>query len=202
MYTVEGFDRNSVVERYNCGEEIRFIFFWGHSARPGEIKKSCLSQWYPCSFTQCGVNYYTTEQYMMAQKALLFDDRETYEKIMQADNPKAYKALGREIRGFNEDVWSLHKYGIVLQGNIAKFSQNPGLKDFLLKTGDSVLAEASPYDSVWGVGLAMDDPAIGDPNNWRGENLLGAALMETRRVLSAAEAAQSAPGESASVKIY
>lgn len=78
----------------------------------------------------------------------------------------------------------MHKHSIVLRGNIAKFSQNPELKAFLLETGESVLAEASPYDRIWGVGLAEDNPAIENPNNWHGENLLGFALMETHQILA------------------
>lgn len=36
----------------------------------------------------------------------------------------------------------------VLQGNLAKFPQNPELFEFLDSTGDSVLVEGSPYDSI------------------------------------------------------
>lgn len=67
-----------------------------------------------------------------------------------------------------------------MKGNKAKFSQNPTLKEFLLSTGDSILAEASPYDSIWGIGLGWEDAEKGGVAQWRGENLLGCALMEVR----------------------
>ena len=73
---------------------------------------------------------------------------------------------------------------IVLRGNIAKFSQNEELKNFILNTGEKVLVEASPYDDIWGVKRKMDDPDIMDPNKWAGENLLGFVLMETRDILT------------------
>ena len=174
-------------DRYNRGEALEFIFFWGHTTKPGKIKKSCLSQWYDCRFEGDGVLYHTTEQYMMSQKALLFGDTETFEKIMASDDPRDYKALGREVKNFEPGPWDAKKYEIVLAGNILKFSQNQELKSFLLETGDKVLAEASPYDGIWGVCLAMDDPLIADPNNWNGENLLGFALMETRDILRNAD---------------
>jgi len=159
------------------------IPFWGHTNKPGKIRKSCLSQWYDCRFEVDGIQYHTTEQYMMAQKALLFQDRETYSKIMSADNPKDYKALGREVQSFDPLVWDDAKYRIVLQGNLAKFSQNPELWRFLDSTYDDVLVEASPYDGIWGVKLGMDDPGINDPSKWMGENMLGFALMEVRDIL-------------------
>ena len=170
----------NLMDRMDRGEELRFILFWGHSAKPGRITKACLSQWYPCRFEIDGITYCCTEQYMMAQKAVLFGDRETCERIMASDQAREIKALGREIRGFDQEKWDKHKYAIVLKGNIAKFSQNEPLKEFLLGTGDAVLAEASPYDGVWGIRLAADDPLAMDPKRWQGENLLGFALMETR----------------------
>jgi len=41
--------------------------------------------------------------------------------------------------------------------------------------------EASPTDTVWGIGLRESDPAALDPEKWRGLNLLGFALVEVRR---------------------
>ena len=170
----------SIQERFNAGEPMEFIFFWGHTANPGHITKACFSQWFPCDFTVEDVHYHTTEQFMMAQKALLFHDTETCAKIMSADNPKEYKALGRLVRDFEPQTWDDCKFDIVCRGNRAKFSQNPELGAFLLGSGNRVLVEASPYDDIWGVKLAQDDPKIQNPNNWAGQNLLGFALMETR----------------------
>ena len=176
-----------ITERYNRGEEMEFIFFWGHTNTPGKIRKSCCSQWYPCEFEVDGQKYYTTEQFMMAQKALLFKDHETYEKIMAANDPRDFKALGRKVRNFDPETWNERKYQIVVKGNIAKFSQNEELREFLLGTESRVLVEASPYDNIWGVKLALGDPRIQNPNNWQGENLLGFALMETRDYLKEVE---------------
>ena len=167
----------------NSGETLEFIFFWGHTVSPGKMTKACFSQWYPCDFCVEDVSYHTAEQFMMAQKALLFGDQDTFKKIMAADNPKDYKALGRLVRNFDPKVWDERKFEIVCSGNHAKFSQNPELRAFLLGTGKSVLVEASPYDGIWGVKLALGDPRIWNPNNWDGQNLLGFALMETRDCL-------------------
>ena len=177
------YTRDTIIERYNAGETMNIIAFWGHTPNPKKTTKACFSQWYDCRFEADGVQYHTTEQYMMARKAALMRDMSTYEKIMGADHPQMYKALGREVQNFDAALWDREKYNVVLQGNLAKFSQNPELFAFLDSTGDSVLVEGSPYDGIWGVKLGIDDPRINDPNEWQGENLLGFALMETRDIL-------------------
>ena len=174
------YNTEEIVRRFNQGEQMEFIFFWGHTAKPGKITKACLSQWFPCDFQENGVAYHTTEQYMMSRKALLFEDQETYRRIMEADNPRDYKSLGREVKNFNKATWDAQKFEIVVRGNIAKFSRNAELMEYLLSTEDKILVEASPYDNIWGVNLASDNPDIQDPNNWRGENLLGFALTKVR----------------------
>ncbi|GAB7532172.1 hypothetical protein PS3A_45870 [Pseudomonas sp. 3A(2025)] len=117
---------------------------------------------------------------MMAEKAALFDDQEIRAQVLHAPTPDAAKALGRNVRGFNEKVWLQHRYDIVVRANLAKFSQNPELNEYLLQTGTSVIVEASPVDSVWGIGLAQDNADVNNPNLWKGLNLLGFALMQVR----------------------
>lgn len=121
---------------------------------------------------------------MMAAKARLFGDAETEERVLTAPHPGAAKALGRQVRGFDERVWERERYGIVVQASMAKFGQDPALGEFLLGTAGRVLVEASPLDRVWGIGLAADDPRAANPDRWRGLNLLGFALMETRATLA------------------
>lgn len=163
----------------------KFLFFWGHRpSRDGSIIKSCLSQWWPAAFVVNDVRYATAEHYMMAEKAHLFGDHEIREKILQKTPPKDVKDLGRQIRGFDPQVWDAQKYNIVRQGNYLKFSQNEELKQFLLQTTNKILVEASPVDAIWGIGLAEDHPDARNPGKWRGENLLGFALMEVRDQLN------------------
>jgi len=120
---------------------------------------------------------------MMLRKALLFKDEIMAQKIMAAAHPSDHKRLGQQVRGFETNVWDAHKVGIVTEGNMAKFSQNAGLRKKLLATGDAILAEANPKDIIWGVGLSENDPKIDDVNAWRGENLLGYILMDIRSKL-------------------
>jgi hypothetical protein len=160
------------------------LLFWGHRPpKGGGVGKSCLSQWYPAPFTVAGVRYATAEHFMMAGKARLFGDTEAERLVLAAGDPGAAKGAGRKVRGFDEDTWSRHRYDLVVAANTAKFEQHQALGDFLLGTGEKILVEASPYDTVWGIGLSATQPEAGHPARWRGLNLLGFALMDVRRAL-------------------
>ncbi|GAA6143444.1 NADAR family protein [Hydrogenophaga sp. 5NK40-0174] len=169
--------------RFNAGERLKFVFFWGHQKRPGGVSSSCFSQWYDSPFTVDGQLYPTAEHFMMAEKAALFGDLATRSMVLDAPNPGAAKALGRQVRGFDESRWLANRLDIVIRANLAKFSQNQEMGEYLLQTGSRILVEASPVDSVWGIGLAHDDDDASNPNLWRGLNLLGFALMKVRDTL-------------------
>ena len=72
----------------------------------------------------------------------------------------------------------------MVRANLAKFSQHAELRTFLVNTKKRVLAEASPRDRIWGIGLAVSDPRVEKPLQWRGLNLLGFALMQVREELA------------------
>ena len=105
------------------------------------------------------------------------------ERIIAAAHPSQAKNLGREVQGFTQSTWEQHRFDIVVRGNIAKFGQNPALKTFLLNTGHRILVEASPTDRIWGIGWSENDPQTQNPEQWRGLNLLGFALMVARSQL-------------------
>ncbi|GMQ64653.1 NADAR family protein [Vallitalea maricola] len=161
-----------------------YIFFWGHQpSNDGVMTKSCFSQWWKSDFKVGHINYSCMEQYMMAEKARLFKDIEIEEKILASSSSKEMKELGRKVNNFNEEIWNMNKYNIVVEGNYYKFVQQSSLKKYLLNTDNKVIVEASPYDKVWGIGLREGEKGIFDPINWKGENLLGFALMEVRDII-------------------
>lgn len=164
----------------------RVLPFYGHRKESdGTPGPGCLSQWWPAPFTHEGVYYASAEHWMMVAKARLFGDADAERTVLADDSPVTAKQAGRAVRGFNEQVWSRERYGIVLTGTRLKFTQHPDLRDILLGTGDAVLVEASPYDRIWGIGRAAQDPCCADPARWRGLNLLGFALTQTRELLRA-----------------
>lgn len=169
------------------GQPVKYLFFWGHQpSKDGTITKTCLSQWWPADFTVAGLTYRSTEHWMMAEKARLFGEDDMAARILAVRSPAEAKKLGRAIQHFVPEQWEAHKYDIVRTGNYHKFSQHKALRDFLLTTGDRVLVEASPVDTIWGIGLAADSPDAANPARWQGPNLLGFALMEVRDQLRSA----------------
>jgi ribA/ribD-fused uncharacterized protein len=172
------------------GGQAKYLLFWGHRPPPaGGVGKGCLSQWWPAAFTVDGVSHSSAEHFMMAGKALLFGDADAAGRIRAAPHPGAAKELGRQVRGFEEKHWAERRFDLVITGNMAKFDQHPELRDFLLRTGNRVLVEASPRDRIWGIGLAADDDRATSPAHWLGLNLLGFALIEVRHRVQAGTAA-------------
>lgn len=157
-----------------------FLYFWGHQEVYGTVTKACLSQWYPCSFRVEGIHYTCAEQFMMAEKARIFGDESTRSKILAATDPMKMKKLGRQVKNFDAKIWDEVAPGIVFRGNLAKFGQNPPLLNFLLSTGDKTLVEASPYDTIWGIGMTEAEAKDSYPHLWRGTNKLGFSLMDVR----------------------
>lgn len=150
------------------------VYFWRSNAPFGEF-----SQWYNSPFEIDGVQFNCGEQYMMYSKAKLFGNDDIAECILIENKPKNQKALGRNyVTNFNEEKWIEERFNIVYRGNMAKFSQNPTLKQLLLSTNDKIIAEASPYDTIWGIGISPEHANKG--HAWRGLNLLGQILMKVR----------------------
>ena len=88
---------SQTVERFEKGEQLKFVFFWGNTSKGDEIGKVCFSQWYESPFIINGEEYKTTEHWMMTCKAELFSDLEIREKIILSSKPGEVKDLGRQI---------------------------------------------------------------------------------------------------------
>ena len=139
-----------------------------------------MSNWYPSVFMFGSVEFSSMEQYMMYQKAACFKDEEIAEKILATTDVAVIKALGRQVKGYNDSYWNGVRQLLVYEGLKEKFAQNDDLKKQLLDTEDSILAECAVNDRIWGIGLSMKDLNRFEPEKWRGQNLLGYALMVVR----------------------
>ncbi|GAB3634686.1 NADAR family protein [Hymenobacter arcticus] len=180
------YDLAWLIANFEKGKRAKFLFFWGHQrSKSGDLTAACFSQWWHSPFVVDAVRYNTTEHWMMTQKALLFNDLEIAQQVTAAKSPAEAKALGRQVRQFDEATWNRQRMAVVVRGNLAKFQQHPNLQEFLLNTKERVLVEASPVDRIWGIGLAADSERAENPKQWAGLNLLGFALMEVRDHLRA-----------------
>ena len=104
-----------IINKFDKKEILKYVFFYRNTpSSDGSITKTCFSQWWQGNFIVNEKEYCCMEQYMMAEKARLFNDKEIEEEIMECKYPKRIKALGRMVRNFNEDVWNDNKYDIVI----------------------------------------------------------------------------------------
>jgi ribA/ribD-fused uncharacterized protein len=138
-----------------------------------------------------GVRYNCAEQYMMAQKALLFGDAARHKAIMASSSPGDQKALGKLVKGFNKAKWEAVARDVVMRGSLAKFTSTAELYADLMDTEGLVLVEASPTDPIWGIGLDEYDPDCADPEKWKGTNWLGQVLTDLREHLILARDAEN-----------
>ncbi len=158
-----------------------YIFFW----KPDQPHGWC-SNWYDAPFTIENVYYQTSEHYMMAHKARLMQDEQSFQKIVHpdCDHPRTAQLFGRKVRGWDEQLWVANRERIMDEALTAKFQTHPNLKQLLLDSYPKTLVEASPVDKIWGIGMSPDQ-AYKNPDraNWKGLNLLGQSLMRVRERL-------------------
>lgn len=152
-----------------------FHFFFG-ATHP-------CSNWYARDFVVRGITFAHNEQLMMYCKGRHFKDEAVSAKILETTDPMTCKKLGRAVKGFVEAEWLMHNRKYVLWGALEKFRQHADLTEFLLATQEATIVEASPYDRLYGIGVAMWDPRRLDRVNWTGLNLLGDILMDVRYIL-------------------
>ena len=120
---------------------------------------------------------------MMYAKARQFGDMEVANKILLTQDPMEQKRLGRQVKGFDKEVWDGRARHTVYVGSKERFTQNEFAYDVLIDTQGTELVEAAPRDAIWGVGLSENDPRIDDPRNWKGTNWLGQVLTKLRNDL-------------------
>lgn len=175
------YDIDTLCADASNGKKLNYIFFWGHQPKEdGTLSTACLSNWWISPFQVSITTYDCVEQFMMSYKACLFEDEDINKRILESKNPAEIKKLGGAVHNFDEKTWAEYKYSIILNALYAKFMQNAELKKFLLTTENAILVEASPHDKIWGIGLEQADVNATNPLKWKGENLLGFALMEVR----------------------
>lgn len=142
-----------------------------------------LSNWYPAYFNLDGTTYSSTEQYIMYQKCILFDDRASAVAVLETHDPAEQQAIGQNASGFVGTVWNGMKQIIAFRGLMAKFLQNENLKNQLLSTGNAYLVECAYKDTIWACGIRIHENDRHDMSKWRGQNLLGFTLMEVREAI-------------------
>lgn len=164
-------------------ETENMVLFW--SGWPSQWFKVKFKAYSHVSKDEPYLLYCCNEQFMMAEKARLFGDRDTLKKILNSDSPSEHKNLGRQVNSFSTETWNKICKSVVVAGNLARFNYDQRSQELLLATGNKCLVEASPKDKIWGIGLAPNDERALDRKNWQGTNWLGESLMQVRQQIIA-----------------
>lgn len=176
----------------------KYVFFW----------QEYLSNW---AIVPGGLNFNVkgkevtvpcSESIFMIYKALYFKDDETLEKMLQADNPRDVKHLGREVKNFDASAWSRVSTGYMSRAVKIRFDQDERFRNMLLddKYDGKTFVEASPYDGIWGVKMDENNPLIDDRKNWQGENRFGFVLTRLRNREKGSSESMGLEGYDASVE--
>lgn len=187
-------------EETKKGNKHTLLGFWGD--KTDNPMERVYSNFYLSDFTAVvvvdaegnteEVMFRCNEQYFMYRKALLFKDFDSVTKILSPDlNPFEYKKLGRAVQNYKDSIWNEYRFEAMKDGLFLKFTKDKKLKRLLLNTGNKVLVETSPFDEIWGIKMGKRDRSGKinkdwlDVYKWRGQNLLGFALMEVRDEINA-----------------
>ena len=147
--------------------------FWG----------SIFSNFHINSFKYENIWFPSSEHAFMWKKADYFQDDEAKDLILSTKLPRKAKDYGLKVKNFNEKKWTEVSYQFMVDVLVCKFGQNSSLKKTLLNTGSRSFVEGSPYDKIYGIGIHWEEDACYDQTKWKGQNLLGKALMEVRETL-------------------
>lgn len=173
---------DAIMNKLKIGkQEVDAIFFHLPSEPYGY-----LSNWYHSDFDLDGQHFTSTEQYIMYQKCLAFGDLESAASVLATEDTQAQQDIGRQVKGYVNHVWAGMRQLVAVRGLYAKFSQNEELKKKLLDTSDAWLVECAHKDTTWACGIRLNEDERFDTSKWRGQNILGFALMEVREDLKKA----------------
>src|ERR1700757_3994140 len=94
------------LSQYGITIRENYALFWG----------GVFSNWYKSKFVVKDIEFNCVEQFMMACKALQFNDHTSLELIMKTNDPKEQKAYGRNVKGYDDELWERLRYPIVREG--------------------------------------------------------------------------------------
>jgi len=131
------------------------------------------------------IKFVSVEQWLMALKAIVFNNEFIFQQIMAENDPAKIKKLGEKVQ-MDLNIWKEIQEDILFEGVYCKFDQNKILGKLLLAAylKGVYFAEASPYDKIYGIGLAPDDKRAQYRSNWNGKNILGKILFKVAEILS------------------
>lgn len=141
-----------------------------------------LSNFSKCEITVLGRHFNCIEQYLQYRKAEILKSDVIAQRILKLNDPVDQKRMTNSLKDPQRE-WAKVAESEVKTALVAKFTQHPAMKEYLIATGKKTLGEAS-LDPNWGIGMTLKNPNIMDINKWTGKNWLGNLLMKVRTELT------------------
>lgn len=143
-------------------------------------KEAFLSNLHPATLVVNGESYSSTEKYYQIKKAEHFHDDITATKMKVLNDPAQIMKLGKNVKNFKQEEWETECRDVMMTANMAKYSQNPALRQALLDTGDKEILESSRHDTYWGTGLGLRSKHALTSTDFQGKNHMGQLLVLVR----------------------
>ena len=117
------------------------------------------------------------QQWMKAQQA----NEDLQKQILEhkTNNAADFRRFGRQVKGYDDEIWNQMGPGWMAQAMMAKASSDPVFHDALVKTAGMDLVEAAPRDGKWGGQIDINQTP--DFSQYQGQNIQGALLKSVRK---------------------
>jgi len=171
-----------VTRRVATSQPIRAFFYSNTNLRLNNF----MSNMFPCTVEYDGRKFVSVEHAYIYAKAIHIEDANLALTCLSNIDGRHLKS--KYSPKFPSDAsarkWDALKVGVMRELITSKFNAQ-NLKKMLLETGDSLLAEANPRDTFWGMGMPYTDlSVVSSPSQITGKNVLGQLLMTLRAELS------------------
>ena len=141
-----------------------------------------FSHLYKAQFKIDDTPYNSVEQKIQYEKAMMADDIQAAELIMNTQDTWTIKDIGNRVKVTKE--YLDNRLHIARIGNVAKFRDNPDLMEALLETGDLNLIEGTK-SAFWGGGEEYESDAYDNEDihgkNHQGYMVIGIRTTERKR---------------------
>lgn len=145
-------------------------------------EESPFSNFYPCMIADNGGQiFFSAEQLFQYRRAKSHGKLSIAAKMLKTRNNAELLRLAKKIQPSNE--WRTGEEGFMADILMLKFTQNKDLGRTLINTGNRQLHEATG-NRKWAVGFDISSKGLTE-NEWRGDDLLGKLLENTREAIRA-----------------
>ncbi len=168
----------SLLQDLEDGKEYEFHPFWSsgplslQSSHPFEIN----SRTWP-----------TAQHFVSGRLAQLTGNKQAFDRIMSKNDSAHAARMFLELLNVENpnklNLWREKRYEVLVRCTFWKALKNEEALRYLLSTGKQILVATSKYNDTFGAGIGRDSSDLKFPQRWPGQNLLGFALMESRKKL-------------------